>query len=213
MTMEKLLVAIPVYDSIRPEFVQSLLALEQRLQRDGIRYEVKIIAGTLVYMARDNLAKHAVNNGFSHVLWLDCDMVFGDGILDDLMTCGKDVVCGRFISRHSPYLSTLFSSLDPVMRQDDFPDDPFRIAGCGFACVLTSVQALRDVLFSTHGQCFVPTPRLSEDLAFCERVRKLGYEIWCEPTARVGHVGTLTIWPEDGEKLRKDILGIEGMVI
>lgn len=209
--IRKLLIAIPCYDSMRPEFVQSLVALEDRLRRDGVPFEVKIIPGTLVYMARDALARHAVNNDFTHVLWLDADMVFGDSILEDLTMSGKDMVCGLFISRHNPYLSTIFAQLSPeVIRITEFPDEAFRIGACGFACVFMRVEILRDVLNNNNGKCFLPTGRLSEDLAFCERARCQGYEIWCEPTARVGHVGPVVIWPEDGERLRGDIQELDG---
>ena len=209
--IRKLLIAIPCYDTMRPEFVQSLTALMERLHRDGIPFEVKIIPGTLVYMARDALARHAVNNEFTHVLWLDCDMVFGDSILEDLMMCGKDMVCGLFISRHNPYLPTIFWSVSPeVKRVTEIPADTFQIGDCGFACVFMKTEILRSVINNNNGKCFLPTPKLSEDLAFCERAKGQGYEIWCEPTARVGHVGPITIWPEDGERFRGDIQELEG---
>ena len=208
--IRKLLIAIPCYDSCRPEFVASLTALMKRLHLDGIPFDVMIKPGTLVYMARDALARHAVNNEFTHVLWLDCDMVFGDGIVEDLLMCGKDMVCGNFISRHNPYLPTIFSSLEPVERITEIPDDTFRIYACGFACVLMTTEILKTVMLNCNGKCFLPTAKLSEDLAFCQRANGQGFEIWCEPTARVGHVGPVTIWPEDGERFRGEILELEG---
>ena len=45
----RLLIAVPVYDTMRAEFVQSLTALMERLHKDGVPYEVKIITGTLIY--------------------------------------------------------------------------------------------------------------------------------------------------------------------
>lgn len=206
----KLLIAIPAYETLRCEFVQSLMGLTERLHREGIAHEVKILGGTLVHVARDALARHAVNNGYTDVLWIDSDMVFEPSILEDLMMCGKDMVCGLFISRHSPYLNCVFSSLNPVKRVDRFPEEAFRVAACGFGCVLMKAQILADVMRHQGGKCFIPTPRLGEDCAFCERVRAEGYEIWCEPTARIGHVGPVVIWPEDAEKLRGDIQGLDG---
>jgi hypothetical protein len=75
------------------------------------------------------------------------------------------------------------------------------------------VQALGDVMNNNHGTCFLPTNRASEDLAFCQRATGLGYEIWCEPTARVGHIGAVAIWPEDGKRFRGDIQGLEGKTL
>lgn len=212
--MTRLLIAVPCYEQMRVEFAKSLLGLVAQLHADGIEHEVKIIAGSLVHIARDRLARHAVNNGFSHVLWIDSDMVFSPSIAEDLLDTGKAMVCGRFISRHSPYLQVIFKSIERnrVERymEADIPDDTFRIAGCGFGCVLMRTEILRDVLQNNHGQAFLPTPELGEDLAFCERAVGAGYEIWCEPTARVGHVGAVTIWPEDARRLQGDIQGLDG---
>lgn len=212
MTM-KLLIAVPCYDTMRAEFVQSLMALTEKLHNDGIRHEVKIITGTLVYMARDNLARHAINNGFTHTLWIDSDMVFSPTLLDDLMISGKNFVCANFISRHNPYLNVVFSKLLPLPadRITDIPSDTFKVAGCGFGCVFMETKVMADVMKSNGGKCFIPSPELSEDLMFCQRATGVGYEIWCEPTARVGHVGPVTIWPEDGQRLRGEIHGLEGL--
>ena len=208
----KLLIAIPAYETMRVEFVESLMALTDTLRRDNVWYDVKIISGTLVYTARDNLARHAVNNGYTHVLWLDSDMVFAGTILEDLEISGeRDMVCGLFISRHYPYVNCIFSNLDPVDRIDKITQtEAFRIAACGFGCVLMRTEVLRDVMNSNNGKCFIPEPKLGEDVAFCRRAKALGYDIWCEPTARVGHIGCIPIWPEDGERFRGNILGLEG---
>ena len=210
--MKKLLIAVPCYDVMRVEFVQSLMAMTARLHREGTAHEVKIISGTLVYMARDNLARHAINNDFDYTLWIDSDMVFSDSLLEDLTVSGKDMVCANFISRHNPYLNVVFSKLLPLPaeRITEIPEDTFRVAGCGFGCVLIRTRIMADVMASNGGKCFLPTPELSEDLAFCQRAAGVGCEIWCEPTARVGHVGPVTIWPEDGERFRGEIMGLEG---
>ena len=37
--------------------------------------------------------------------------------------------------------------------------------------------------------------KFGEDLAFCWRANNTGAEIWCEPTARCGHIAHVPIWP------------------
>ena len=209
----KLLIAIPSMDTLRVEFVKSLLELTDQLNQDGVAYEVKIISGTLVYTARDALARHAVNNGFDEVLYIDTDMVFDRHLYEDLHIHGKDMICGLFISRHNPYVSCHFSSLDPIDRITDFPDDVFQIKACGFGCVLVKAQVLRDVLNTHGGKGFIPEQKMGEDVAFCMRATDCGYEIWCDPTVRVGHVGSIVIWPEDAPRLRGEIQGLDGRKI
>ena len=206
----KLLIAIPSFDTMRVEFVRSLMGLTEKLHAEGVWHEVKILDGTLVHIARDRLAKHAVNNEFTEVLWLDADMVFAPEIYEDLAMNGKDMICGSFISRHSPYVSCLFKSLLPAERITEWGSDPFRVAGCGFGCVLMKTQVLKDVLERHDGRCFIPDDKLGEDLAFCLRANRCGYQIWCDPTVRIGHVGHIVIWPEDGDRMRGDIQGLEG---
>lgn len=206
----KLLIAVPSRETMRVEFVRSLMDLTGWLNENNIHYEVKILAGTLVHIARDRLASHAVVNKFDEVLWIDDDMVFDRHLYEDLKESGKDICCGLFISRHSPYMSCLFSSLDPVERVNDVPGDVFRVEACGFGAILMKAKVLEDVMNNHHGMCFVPDQKFGEDVAFCNRAKTCGYEIWCDPTVRVGHVGNVIIWPEDGDRLRGDIQGLEG---
>lgn len=200
----KLLIAVPTMDFLHVEFVQSMTNLIMRLNRDHIWFEVKYISGSLVYAARDKLACHAINNEFTHVLWLDSDMVFQDSILDDLMFSGEEFVSGRFNARRKPFVTCQFSKLVPLERVEKYPVETFRIAGCGFGCVLTSVELLREI--QMHYQtCFLPMAGFGEDLAFCVRATEMGHKIFCEPTAVVGHVAHIAIYPEDHERCMAEI--------
>ena len=31
--------------------------------------------------------------------------------------------------------------------------------------------------------------KMSNDWFFCEKARELGYEVWCDPTIKLGHIG------------------------
>ena len=203
----KLLIAIPAMDFICTEFVKSLLSLIERLRNDGIDFEVRIEAGTLVYMARDKLARYAIACGFTHVLWLDSDMVFNDDLLEDLQFSGEDFVSGIAHNRRKPYVSCLFKSIYPTVDRyvyEEYPSNTFEVAGCGMAVALITTKILNDI-FDEYSTCFTPTPQLGEDLAFCKRVHDKGYHIYAEPGVKVGHVGHITIYPEDSVKAWEEI--------
>ncbi len=190
----RLLIAVPSTGLMAADFVKSLIGLTEHLQREGIPHHVEITAGTLVYLARNSLACKAINEGFTHLLFLDSDMVFHDTIVEDMLFCGKDFVCGAFQSRRPPYNSCIFTSLKPVERVKSYGMEPFRVEGCGMACTIINTEILKDVQ-TKFGTCFQPTPDFGEDLAFCWRAKQVGAEIWCEPTARVGHIAQVPIWP------------------
>lgn len=191
----RLLIAIPTNDYVHADFVVSLSKLQSELSRRHVAYDVEIIAGTLVYYARNRLANKAINEHYTHVLWLDSDMVFNEQVVDDLMEVGKDMVCGAFVSRRPPYGPCVYTSIEKnhVTQVKDWGLKPFRVDGCGFATVLTSVDMLQAVT-QKFGTCFQPTDYYGEDLAFCWRVKQLGYEIWCEPTVRVGHIAHVPVY-------------------
>lgn len=203
----KLLIAIPTLDYVHADFVKCLTKLIMKLKSDGVRFDVEIISGTLVYSARDKLAKKAVNEGYTHTLWFDSDMIFTEDVLDDLMFSGNQFVTGIYHTRRPPHGSCIFKdiSLDNISKYmgNDYPKNTFEIAGCGFGCVLIDVQIIKDVLM-TYGEAFLPIHGLGEDIAFCQRVHELGYKMYCEPAVRLGHIGHIAIYPEDHEKWLND---------
>ena len=204
----KLLIGIPSLDFMHVEFVKSLTALIIRLKNDGINFDVQIENGTLVYVARDRIACKAINEGYTHVLWFDSDMVFTDDILDTPMFSGKDFVSGICHSRRKGYHSCLFKDLNlsSLERFESYPVGTFEVAGCGFGCVFISTEILKAVQMK-HKTCFLPMASYGEDLAFCKRVREMGYKIYAESSARLGHVGHITIYPEDHERWKAEAKG------
>ena len=191
----RLLIAIPTTDYIPADFVKSLAKLQQELGRRGIAYDVEVQSGTLVYIARNRLANKAINDHYTHVLWIDSDMVFSEKVYEDLTDVGKEMVCGAFVSRRPPYGPCVYASIEEnaIEKVKNFGTTPFRVDGCGFAMVLTSVELLQAVN-QKFGTCFQPTPYYGEDLAFCWRVKQLGREIWCEPTVRPGHIAHVPVY-------------------
>lgn len=194
----KLLIAVPTYDYMHFRFVECFTKLIKRLDEDEINYEVAFQGGTLVYVGRDKLAKKAIEGGFTHVLWLDSDMIFTEDLLDDLMFSGKDFVTGIAHGRRPPHASCIFKEVWPFVNRwegHDYPSGAFKIGGCGFACVLIKTEIIKAV-YKKNGTAFFPMRELGEDLAFCKRAKELGYEIWAEPTVWLGHIGHITVYPE-----------------
>ena len=203
----KLLVAIPTLDFVHSAFVESLVKLQKRLSLECVDYEVCIISGTLVYVARDKLACEAINSDYTHVLWLDSDMVFQPDIFTDLMDTGKDFVTGIYHARRPGHQSCIFKrcdDLDHLERFEQYPRETFEIGGCGFGCVLIKTEILKAVQYN-YKTCFLPKAQFGEDIAFCNRARAMGFKIWCEPTVQCGHIGHITVYPEDQEKWRQGL--------
>lgn len=205
----KLLIAIPTNDYMHYQFVECLTKLVKRLDEDGIDYDIAYQGATLVYVGRDKLANKAMNECYTHMLWLDSDMIFTEDLLDDLMYSGKPFVTGIAHSRRAPHVSCIFKEIWPkVDRWEgcEYPIQAFRIGGCGFACVLIETEIVRNV-YNKNGTAFFPMRELGEDLAFCKRATDMGYEIWAEPSVKLGHIGHIAIYPKYEELYRSSIYG------
>lgn len=208
----KLLIGVPTLDYVDAEFVKCLSKLLMYLKDQGIDFDLMIESGTLVYIARDRIAHKAINERYTHVLWLDSDMIFQENILERLLLSGEDFVTGIYHARRKNYASVIFKEIGKksVERFDTYPGEMFQIAGCGFGCVLTSVHLLSNV-FLLFNTCFTPLPSLGEDIAFCKRATDLGFKLWCEPSVVCGHMGKIAIYPEDHEQWKKTISNNDGV--
>lgn len=195
----RLLIGVPTLDYVNADFVKCLTRLLMKLKDENIDFDLMIESGTLVYLARERIARKALDDHFTHVLWLDSDMIFNVDILEKLMASGKDFVTGIYHARRKGYGSCIFKSIEPdigVERFEEYPEELFQIAACGFGCVLTSSYLLSNV-YLHNNTCFTPLPWLGEDIAFCKRATDLGFKLWCEPSVVCGHIGLTPIYPED----------------
>jgi len=189
----KVFIAVPSMDIVPALFCQSL-ALLQRAGDTMIGFEV----GSLVYNARNNLARQAIKAEADWVLWLDSDMVFSPDFLQRMLKActenGIDFLTALCFRRKPPYTPTLFDRLEKVDKGASYtalmsvPDGRFKVGGCGFAGVLLSTDVLLSVA-SKFGRMFDPIYGFGEDLAFCWRARQCGYDIWCDSDIEMGHVG------------------------
>ncbi|MGF2525797.1 glycosyltransferase family 2 protein, partial [Ralstonia pseudosolanacearum] len=181
----KVFIAIPSMDTVPALFCQSL-ALLQRAGDTVVGFQV----GSLVYNARNELAKQAIKSEADWVLWLDSDMVFEPNLLNRMLEVCKendiDFLTGLCFRRKPPYTPTLFDRLEKVGHGASYtaimsvPDGRFKVGGCGFAGVLMSTDVLLSVAAKFGGRMFDPMEGFGEDVSFCWRARQCGYEIWCD---------------------------------
>ena len=196
----KTLIAIPCGDQLEANFVECLLNL-----RPVGETEIKLLKGTLVYDARNQLTQYALEKGgYDFVLWLDSDMTFEPDLLERLMEDidGKQAVTGLCFGRRPPFKPCIYKSirvekegLGVMPHADNWYDYPrdqlFEVEGFGFACVLMLMDML-DAM-SVYGIPFFPVAGLGEDLSFCWRARQLDIRLWCDSRLKIGHIMRLSV--------------------
>lgn len=193
------LIAIPSMDEVPAVFAQALSMLE-KVDETAVAFQI----GSLIYTSRNALAKKAIEMDADYVLWLDSDMVFEPSLLKDMRQTMQerdiDILCGAYFKRVAPYTPVLFDELKidgnscKYHSMVDMPpgDDLFKVDACGFGCVLMRADVIFSVM-SEHAQLFNPINGVGEDLSFCWRARECGFDIWCDPTIKLGHCGRAII--------------------
>lgn len=191
----KIMIAIPCMDQVATQFSTSLAML--RKVGDCV---IASKQGSLIYAARDDLAKMAIKMDADYVLWLDSDMVFDPDILEKLLqdTEKGDIISGLYFRRAAPFSPVLYDRMDlvddkPVHTEfSEIPEDVFEVGGIGFGCVLMPTDVLLGVALK-FGEMFMPFKGMGEDIAFSWRARQCGFKIVCDPKIKLGHVGHIII--------------------
>ena len=193
----KTLIAVPCMDMVHTMFFRSMMALERPDET-----EVLVSSSSLIYDARNTLAKQAIEGNYDRVLWIDSDMIFEPDLLRRFhadLDNGLEYVTGLAFSRRAPIKPCIFRTcgirLEGEKRIpfadffDDIPDKPmFQVAASGFAAVMTTVDLLKRVQ-DKFGLPFSPVMGFGEDLTFCMRATDLGVPMWCDSRIKLGHIG------------------------
>ena len=201
----KTLIAIPCMEVMESDFVNCLMHL-----RTVGDVEIRLLKGSLVYDARNQITKYALSQDFNFVLWLDSDMTFDPDLMEKLMAdiegaedgIKKDAVTGLCFGRRPPFKPCIYKRL--VVDQDgnmirpvaenwmDYPrDQMFEIEACGFACLLMRIDMLQTM--GIYGVPFYPVGGMGEDLTFCWRARKLDLKFHCDSRLKIGHIMRLSV--------------------
>lgn len=194
----KTFIAIPSMETVPMAFCMSLA----KLRRAGNTI-IGNIQGSLVYSARNDLARKAIELEADQVLWLDSDMTFHPDLLERMTQISEknniDFLTAVCYRRKWPYSPCLFDRLDYDGKKVSFtqimstPEDRIKVGGCGMAVCLMKTDVIMSVSAKFQGRMFDPILGMGEDVSFCWRARECGYEIWADPSFEIGHVGSMIV--------------------
>ena len=201
----KTLIAIPCYDSMRPEFVASLFQLKTK------DTQLTFSIGTLIDKARNDLTLKAINGEFDRILWIDSDMTFQPDYFEMLskdLDEGRDFVSGLYFTRRAPLEPTITKELGNGHKRAkmylDYPKDSvFEIEASGFGFCLMKTELLKKAAKRYKCSPFDMLPGMGEDFSCCWRLKEMGVKMYCDSRVKCGHVGTIVFSEELYEGSRK----------
>lgn len=191
------LVAVPTYESVAIETVESLMRLMASAHATA-RIEPAFVKGYDVKKARTAIAEMAMTR-HDFVLMVDSDVVVPDGLLDALLNPVADVVLAPYPRKNTKRgRSELFlAGADGWADDANIPIPALRatggripVKGGGLGCALIRTDVFRRIerpWFEFHQNA--DGSWLSEDFWFCNRVREAGLEIQADCRMICGHVG------------------------
>lgn len=196
-------------------YVRSLLAATQELNRLGISWAFSSEYSSHVADAREMTLNGDNRNSLSEsrpfkgqltydkILWIDSDIAFTPEDVVKIYNSPYDITTGAYLLSNGeatvyrePFSSGM--TFDEVIKLTK----PMKIfaAGMGFMAVKSGVfELLSRPWFQSptvkykEGETEYTFPIMGEDLSFCYRTNKLGFELWLDPSIKLTHHKTMKL--------------------
>lgn len=183
------------------------------LHRTGTKYLVSRQYSPVVYYARNlclggdilrGVNQKPFNNNlhYTHIMWIDSDIIFTPNDFEALLTYDMDIVSGIYMMKGGQYFATVrkwdeeyfkVHGTFQFLTENDIKDHKGLMevdyTGFGFMLIKRHVHEALEYpwfrpLWYEVGQCKDFT---SEDSGICRQIQKAGYKVYVDPKIRVGH--------------------------
>ena len=203
-------ICLPLGDQVSTEFmlsVASLLNWTYANPPPGFT-ACGIIAfrGSVLPDSRNWLALKALEDGYTHILWIDSDMKFPHDALTQLIAHRVPVVGTNACGRRPPYPNTAETKpgVKLVTTKDSTGLEKVHRMGFAFALIETPVYRHKKMKPPFYTFEWVGNLKVhrGEDYFFCSQLRRCKIAIHVDNglSRYIGHVGTSTFYPVTSEE-------------
>lgn len=218
-------IALPAYDfKVSLKLAVSLARFTQQAQQHGIDIQIGSVCGcSVVSRARNILAQDMLDSDCTDLIFIDSDINFEADDIFRLMAWTSDpkkgIVAGvpRTRSTTKTYIATLDHDEDGQLTMNSMGLVRAKRVATAFMMVRRDVFETLDAAhpewryFDDRSDRTLPClfdfmqteeGYIGEDYLFCDRAREVGFEVWVDPTIKLGHMG---VQEYDGD-FGKDVL-------
>lgn len=191
MKPKKISIGIPTYSQIHIETVACLI---YSLQETKAEVQLNFHKGTYLHQLRNNMLKEARENNADYLMFVDSDMTFPPDGIKKLLSYDKDIIGGMYNMKTLPLVNTIKIADDEgnFISSDGAEIPTNHIFKCfsvptGFMLIkLEAIKSLdKPFDFGTNEKGEL----IGEDVYFCMQAHKIGLDVWCDPTIKIGHIG------------------------
>lgn len=193
----RVFVAQPIYRDVPGPAAMSFAQLLVAGTMQGLVRNVGQVYSGLLGQARNALVTQALAGNYSHILFIDSDMVVQPTTLADLLTCDVPVVSALYFRRAVPHLPAAISFHDNLPIKS-YGSGLERVDAVGMGCALinTDVFRLQQRHFKDSNWFSFETGH-GEDVHFCKRCAEIDVPVHQLSAVKCGHVANIIITEED----------------
>lgn len=205
----KILIAVPTYENIYPDTFKSIYDLDV----SGHDVEFDFVRGYDCATARNRIAQISLDKNVDYVLMVDNDVVLPKDALINLLDDPKDVCLGFYAHRdadniyrgrtcvcklfdengkkHFNYPLESEYTADELKKLRDSEQYKIQIHGGGMGCAFIKSDIFNRINYPWYDWVNYPNGHrgmLSEDLYFCEQLKKANIPIYTDTRVNCGHM-------------------------
>ena len=184
--MPRILLGVITGDFIRTQTVSTLLGLVKKVPEID---NFVIQQGAYIHENREIVAEIAQKGGYTHLFFVDWDMVFAPLTVARLLEHDKDIVAALYKVKVIPPRPVTLIEDGRQMTMEEVPKELFKAYATGAGCMLikTSVFDKTPRPWFSHDRSKDIIE--GEDVWFCKQAKKAGFDVWVDPNIPIEHTG------------------------
>ncbi len=161
--------------------VETMYSIVQAIKSLEIPSSMVIITGCYLARNRNEMFEKSIATGASHTMSIDTDMNFPIDAVERLLAHDKDIVGANYNKRQLP-ITPIIKDLGLELQEVEFTPG-------GFMLVRNEILAkIPKPWFDTP---IIDNKFTDDDKYFATKAKQAGFKVWCDPTIKVGHIGTM----------------------
>lgn len=198
----KLVIGVCSGGTMRVETVASLFTAMFRYAREtdsmpNLLFQI----GGYVDINRNKIIQEAQKAQATHILFVDNDMIFPEDAILTLMNRNKDIIGANYNVRldptsevlSGPTTKMLVNGVPVSMMDQDFPTKIFKCYAVATGFMMVKMKVFNKLQVPYFDAWIDENNNHStEDVDFCRKAGEKGFEIFCDPTIKMGHIGSYT---------------------
>ena len=212
---------LTIGEILRPETSATTALMAWHIGRNGYNYSYLSEQSAYLDENANHVFERAQKNGSDYLMMIETDIDYmgEDDIIGHMMAYNQDAVSGIYYGGkypHRPLIHNFTDTLGELLLPGKTPDNEaffMDAAGSGFMLISKKVMdAFTPEVVSRLGKPYdflYKNDRLiwRQDIAFCWRLKQLGFKLLIDPSIKLGHVKTHTItkvfWDASREHMEK----------